>query len=44
MRYRLRGMPYRVTHCHCRSCRHASGAGLCPHRGYTLTYVSLSSR
>ncbi|WP_439646998.1 GFA family protein [Chromobacterium sinusclupearum] len=26
VRYRLRGMPYHVTHCHCRSCRRASGA------------------
>lgn len=26
VRYRLRGAPTHVTHCHCRSCRRASGA------------------
>lgn len=26
VRYRLYGEPYHVTHCHCRSCRKASGA------------------
>lgn len=26
VRYRLRGQPFHVTHCHCLSCRKASGA------------------
>jgi hypothetical protein len=26
VRYRALGQPYGITHCHCRTCRHSSGA------------------
>lgn len=34
VRYRVRGEPLWVAHCHCKSCQRASGAAVLPYAGF----------